>query len=157
MHEVAAMQGMVRTVLNCLSKAGGTEVTNVQLALGASSHFTAEVALQHFEAMTKGTPAEGASLTIQWLPATYQCFSCAHRFESLEPSTQVTCPKCENAALDIDHQDICYVSAIDITGVEENIYADDKRKSLTAYGRGTHVLPSECAVALTRENVLFRC
>ena len=154
MHEVAAMQGMIRTVLDCLYKAGGTTVTNVQLVLGASGHFTAEAALQHFEAMTLGTPAEGASLTIQWLPATYWCFSCLHRFESLEPSIQVTCPRCGDAALEIDHQDICYVSAIDITGVEENIYANEQPESLTADGRGTHVLPSECAVALPGENAL---
>ena len=64
MHEVAATQGMVGTALDCLRKAGATKVTNVQLVLGASGHFTAEASLQHFEAMTLGTPAECAPLTI---------------------------------------------------------------------------------------------
>src|SRR5450755_1340370 len=106
MHEVAAMQAVVSTVLECLQKAGGKRVTNVQLVLGASGHFTAEAAYQHFEALAKSTPAAKASLTIEWLPATYQCFSCPHRFKSSEPSTQVTCPRCGEVALEISHQDI---------------------------------------------------
>ena len=68
MHEVAAMQSVVRAVLERLQKAGGACVTNVQLVLGASGHFTADVAYQLFEALVKGTPAEHASLTIEWLP-----------------------------------------------------------------------------------------
>jgi hydrogenase nickel incorporation protein HypA/HybF len=120
MHEVAAMQGVVRTVLERLQEAGGKRVTNVQLVLGASSHFTADAAYQLFEALVKGTPAESASLTIEWLPATYQCVSCLHLFESSEPSAQVTCPRCGELALEITHQDVCSVSAIDITSDEEN-------------------------------------
>jgi hydrogenase nickel incorporation protein HypA/HybF len=120
MHEVAAMQGVVRTVLEHLQKAGGKRVTNVQLVLGASSHFTGDAAYQLFEALMKGTPAENASLTIEWVPATYQCFSCLHRFESSEPSARVTCPRCGELALEVAHLDTCSVSAIDITGDEEN-------------------------------------
>jgi hydrogenase nickel incorporation protein HypA/HybF len=120
MHEVAAMQSVIRAVLESLRKAGGARVTNVQLILGASSHFTADAAYQHFEALAKGTPAENASLTIEWLPATYQCLSCVHSFESSEPSSQVTCPRCDELVLEVSHQDICSVSAIDIIYDEEN-------------------------------------
>lgn len=115
MHEVAAMQSMVRTALKCMRQAGGSRVTNVQLVLGASRHFTADAAYQLFEALTKGTPIADASLTIQWLPAKFLCVSCLHRFESSEPATQVTCPVCGEVALEIEHTDVCYVSAIDIT------------------------------------------
>jgi hydrogenase nickel insertion protein HypA len=115
MHEVAAMQGIVRTALECMRQAGASRVTNVQLVLGASRHFTAEVACQHFEALTKDTPIEDASLTIQWLPAKLFCFSCLHRFESSEPATQVTCPVCGEVALEIEHKDACYVSSIDVS------------------------------------------
>ena len=120
MHEVSAMQGVMRTVLDCLRKAGGRRVTNVQLILGASSRFSADAAYQLFEALAKGTPAENASLTIEWLPATYYCFACHHAFESSEPASQVTCPQCGEQALEIAYHDICSVSAIDILGDEEN-------------------------------------
>src|SRR5215467_1190845 len=114
MHEVAAMRGMVRSVLECMQQAGASRVTNVQLVLGASGHFTADAAHQHFEALVKGTPIEDASLTVQWLPAQYQCFSCLHRFESSGPASQVACPRCGEVALEVNHQDVCYVSAIDV-------------------------------------------
>ena len=48
MHEVAAMRGMVRTVLECMQQAGASRVTNVQLVLGASGHFTADVCISAF-------------------------------------------------------------------------------------------------------------
>lgn len=121
MHEVAAMQSVMHAVLESLRKAGGKRVTNVQLILGASSHLNADAAFQLFEALAKGTPAEHASLTIEWLPATFSCLSCRHSFESSEPSLEeVTCPKCGEPALEIAHQDICAVSAIDIICDETN-------------------------------------
>lgn len=120
MHEVTAMQGVMRAVLESLRKAGGRRVTNVQLILGASSHVSADAAYQLFEVLAKGTPAENASLTIEWLPATYFCLACQHSFECGEPSSQVTCPKCGEVALEISHQDRCAVSAIDIICDEEH-------------------------------------
>jgi hydrogenase nickel incorporation protein HypA/HybF len=119
MHEVAAMQGMVRTVLEYMQQAGGSRVTTMELLLGASGHFTEEAARQHFAVLTAGTPAEDAALEIFWVPATFQCFSCLHRFESCEPAEQVTCPQCGDLALEIEHQDVCYVSAIDVSFIEE--------------------------------------
>lgn len=119
MHEAAAMQGMVQTVLACMQQSGASKVTNVQLVLGTSGHFTADAAYQHFAALTQGTAAEEASLSIQWLPATYQCFACLQRFESCEQADQVTCPQCGEVAFEIEHQDVCYVSAIDVSFDEE--------------------------------------
>jgi hydrogenase nickel incorporation protein HypA/HybF len=150
MHEAAAMQGMVRNVLECMQKAGGSRVTNVQLVLGVSGQLTADAVYQHFKALTRGTPAEDASLTIQWLPATYLCFSCPHRFESCEPTTQVTCPTCGDVALEISHQDVCFVSAIDITGDEEHEKVNELVLSAAASEAGAHVLFSECAVGSSR-------
>ena len=115
MHEVAAMQGAVRTILEHMQQAGGSRITTVELMLGASGHFTEEAARQHFTVLTMGTPAEGAALEVFWLPATLQCFSCLHRFESCELAEQVTCPRCGDLALQIDHQDGCYVRAIEIS------------------------------------------
>ncbi len=36
MHEVAVMQGVVKTILQSLAQAGASRVTNVQLAIYAS-------------------------------------------------------------------------------------------------------------------------
>ena len=118
MHEVAVMQNVVQTILARMQQAGACRVTEAQLVIGASGHFTEDAARLHFEALTRGTPIEGAELSISWLPASFQCFSCSHRFESYEPSEQVACPRCADMALEIGHKDICFVSAIDVTDSE---------------------------------------
>lgn len=114
MHEVAAMQGAVRTALAYMRQAGASRVTNVQLSIAVSGHFTEDVVRQYFTLFTAGTPAAEATLTICWLPATYQCLSCLETFQSLQPAVEALCPTCSEAALEINHQDICGVSAIDV-------------------------------------------
>ena len=114
MHEIAAIQGAVRTAVEYMQQAGASRVTNVQLSVAVSGHFTEDVVRQYFALFTAGTPAKDASLTIIWLPATYQCLTCLHTFQSLQPAVEALCPKCGEAALEIEHQDICAVSVIDV-------------------------------------------
>jgi Zn finger protein HypA/HybF involved in hydrogenase expression len=114
MHEVAAIQGAVRTALEYMRQASASRVTNVQLSIAVSGHCTEDVVRQHFTLFTAGTPAQDATLTIVWLPATYQCLTCLHTFQTLQPAVEALCPECGEAALEIDHQDICAVSAIDV-------------------------------------------
>ncbi len=114
MHEVAAMQSAVHTALKYMRQAGAARVTNVQLSVAVSGHFTEDVVRQYFTLFTAGTPAKDATLTIIWLPATYQCLTCLQTFQSLQPAVEALCPACGEAALEIDHLDICGVSAIDI-------------------------------------------
>ncbi len=114
MHEISLMQAVVKTILQSLSQSGASRVTRVQLTIGVSGHFTEENVHQHFRLLTKNTPAEGASLAISWLPATLQCLACSHQFSSCEPAEQAACPKCGDMVIETEHQDICYVSAIDV-------------------------------------------
>ncbi len=119
MHEFSVMQGVVKTILQSLSQSGASRVTNVQLTIGRSGHFTEENVRQHFEVLIKDTPVEGASLTISWLPATMQCLSCFHRFSSCEPAEQTKCPRCRDLVMEINHQDACFVGTIDVVSEEE--------------------------------------
>ena len=153
MHEIAAMQGVVRTVLDCMRAAGASRVTHVQLVLGVSGHFTADAAHQSFEVLTRGTLIEGASLSIQWVPAQYQCFSCLHRFESGEPSEQVTCPQCGEVALEVEHQDICSVSSINVSFHDEADTTDLLFQMLLEQQPGSSLVSRECAAPLEAEEV----
>src|SRR6266581_2036945 len=96
MHEVAVMQNVVETLLASMEKAGASRVTNVQLVLSTSGHFTEEAVHLSFQALTQDTAIEGATLALSWLPATYR-LSCKHRFEST--SSTGTCPHCGDVAL----------------------------------------------------------
>ena len=106
------MQGVVKTILASMEQAGASRVTNVELIVGTSGHFTVEAVRQYFQALTQGTPVEGATLTLSWLPATYQCLSCQHRFESTK--APATCPQCGEIALEVSHQDECSIRSIEV-------------------------------------------
>jgi hydrogenase nickel incorporation protein HypA/HybF len=115
MHEAAAIQGMCSTAVEHAQAAGAKKITRIEVTLGASGHFTEEIVRQHFELVAGGTLAEGAALSIRWLPATYQCFSCLSRFPSVEGSSEsVTCPNCSGIALEIGHEDVYCVTSIDV-------------------------------------------
>lgn len=114
MHEVAAIQEAVRTALEYMQRAGASRVTQVQLSVAVSGHFTEDVVRQYFTVFTAGTPAKDARLAIIWLPATYQCLTCLGTFQSLQPAVEALCPACGEAALEIKRQDTCAVSAIDV-------------------------------------------
>ncbi len=114
MHEVAAIQGICSVAVQQAQAAGATKVTHIEMTLGASDHLSEEGVRQHFEVLASGTLAEGASLAITWLPATYQCFSCLTTFPSAEPSEAVTCPRCQRIALEIAHEEVFYVTSIDV-------------------------------------------
>lgn len=92
MHEVATMQGTVRTALAYMRQAGAARVTNVQLSIAASWHFIEDVVRQYFVMFTAGTPAKDATLTIIWLSATYRCLACLQTFQSLQPAVEALCP-----------------------------------------------------------------
>jgi Zn finger protein HypA/HybF involved in hydrogenase expression len=114
MHEVAAMRGAVAAALDAMRAEGAARITRVYLVLGASGHLTEDAALQHMAVFAAGTPLADAEVEVSWLPATYQCFTCLHHFESALPTEEVTCPMCGGSALEIEHRDVCYVAAIDV-------------------------------------------
>jgi Zn finger protein HypA/HybF involved in hydrogenase expression len=134
MHEVAAMQGVLSTVLERMREAGAERVTHIELTLGTSGHLTEDAARQHVSALAVGTPAEGATLGVTWLPATYQCFSCLHQFESADPAAEATCPNCDGIALEIAHRDACYVSSFEVELPSE---------AIAVSGRQLHLAPAE--------------
>lgn len=135
MHEAAMMQGAVQEALAQMPAADGTRITRVVLVLGASGHFTEDVARQHFAVNALATPAEDAVLEIEWLPATYSCFACLHTFASVLPSEAVTCPACGGVALEIGHADVCYIREIE---VERSPIASDFTVPAPLHVNGKH-------------------
>lgn len=125
MHEITAMQGVVRAILAALRRAEAVRVTRVRLGLGTSEHFTEDSVHQAFALLTRGTPVEHAALAIQWLQARYQCLACLHRFESAEPSERVTCPRCGDVVLACVPPQENFIRSIDISFGDDSDNAND--------------------------------
>ncbi len=113
------MRGAVTAVLTHMEQAGASRVTAVDLVIGVSGHLSEDAARQYFTLFTAGTPAEKASLSVSWLPATYQCFACLHRFAVYKPDASPSCPLCGGVTLEVEHQDACYVHSIDVAFDDE--------------------------------------
>ena len=119
MHELAATQGILATALEHMRSAGASRVTALELTIGVSGHLTEDAVRQHFALLAQGTPAEGATLTIAWLPATYQCFACLSGFKSTAPTAEIACPFCGHVALEVEHQEAFYASTIEVAFVAD--------------------------------------
>ena len=64
MHETGMVRDLIRHIGQAAAANGASRVLGVQVWLGALSHLSAAHFREHFEIESRGTAAEGASLTI---------------------------------------------------------------------------------------------
>lgn len=119
MHERALIEGAIGTALRRLDEMGAPSVKGVDLVVGVSGHMTEDALRQQFALSAVDTPLAQATLRIFWVPAQYQCFDCLCQFTSPTPPEEVRCPACGGIALEINHNDECYISALDIGHISE--------------------------------------
>lgn len=91
MRELQALQLILaRTLL----KAGEQQrrIRSLHLALGEISELDRDLIQVHWDAISRGTPAEGAQLRFHLIPAEVQCMACFARYHPL--GGQIHCPFC---------------------------------------------------------------
>lgn len=76
MHEMALASGMLDIVENAARAHAARRVTGVRLEIGALSHVAPEALAFCFDAVTRGTLADGAVLTIDRTPGRAWCMPC---------------------------------------------------------------------------------
>jgi hydrogenase nickel incorporation protein HypA/HybF len=95
MHELQVTQLMLNVVLEHARKNQVQKILTVHLEIGKLKDFEQEWIQQYFDYLSKGTPAEGAKLQIQWIPVMLQCSACSHSFEvDVKQLAEVRCPEC---------------------------------------------------------------
>jgi hydrogenase nickel incorporation protein HypA/HybF len=92
MHELSIMESALTMALEQARKAGAGQVHVIRLRIGALSGVVPEALQFAFEALTPGTPAEGAELAIEHVPARFWCAGCAREFQSDDLFSD--CPDC---------------------------------------------------------------
>ena len=92
MHELSIMQGALKQALKAAQEAGATRVYELRLRVGVLSGVVPDALRFAFEAITPGTPAEGAVLTIEEVRARFWCAACHREFEA--PDLFAECPVC---------------------------------------------------------------
>ena len=97
MHELALTQGILEIVREQAEKNGFRRVLEVSLKVGEYSGVIPECLTEFFPIASKGTPAEGAALRIESVPAAFRCPDCG--YEGAIPPRTACCPACGGTAI----------------------------------------------------------
>ncbi len=92
MHELALSQGIIDVIRDQAAVQGFTRVKTVRLVIGTLSHVEPEAIAFGFDAVSRGTIAEGAVLDIERPPGQAFCLSCEKPVPL--PERSAPCPDC---------------------------------------------------------------
>lgn len=93
MHELGIAQSALQLALDKACRERAARVTRIVLRVGALSGVDQEALRFAFTAILPGTPAAGAILQIDPVPAVAYCSDCRQDF-TLEENFFLECPKC---------------------------------------------------------------
>ena len=99
MHELSIMQSALDQVLEKARQAGASRVHAIRLRIGALSGVVPDALQFAFEALADGTPAQGAQLLIEDVPARFWCAACSHEFEATRMFAE--CPDCHRPSAEL--------------------------------------------------------
>ncbi len=92
-HELSIMQSALTLALDETRKAGAQRVHALRLRIGVLSGVVPDALQFAFEALAPGTPAEGAQLGIEPVPARFWCTVCQREFTAENLFSD--CPVCQ--------------------------------------------------------------
>lgn len=92
MHELAICEQILAVALQTAQQAGNVRILKVRVRAGEMRHIVPDLMSHYFEFLTKDTPAFGAKLEINTIPARARCRDCGTEYESKD--FDFTCPSC---------------------------------------------------------------
>lgn len=112
MHELALAEGMLGIVEDTARRNGARRVTRVCLEIGALAHVAPEALRFCFDAVTRGSLAEGASLEIVATPGRAWCMPCGASVTLAQRGE--ACPRCGSYQLQLAEGDEMRVREIEV-------------------------------------------
>ncbi len=100
MHELGIMESAMSTVLAQARDHGARQVHRIVLRIGALAGVEPQALRFAFEIVSRGTPADGAELSVETVPARVHCADCAADFE-VAGGFVFTCPRCRALCADL--------------------------------------------------------
>lgn len=99
MHELAVTQAVLQVALEHTAQAGAQRVERIHLRVGDLAGIVGESVQFYFDFVSKGTPAEGATLVFEHVPARFRCRACGAEYspapeEAGRPGLSWACPAC---------------------------------------------------------------
>ena len=112
MHELGITKNMLDLVIDEAEKAEARQVGKITLVIGEMTGVVADSVQFYFDFLSKGTPAEGATLLFTMVPIKAQCRGCSKFFETKE--LDWICPYCGNNSLEIIAGKELFVESIEV-------------------------------------------
>jgi len=112
MHELAITQNMFDLVLEQAEKAEAKKVGKINLVIGEMTGVVGDCVQFYFDFISKGTLAEGATLSFAMVPPKARCRDCDKTFELKE--FDWTCPYCGGNSLQIVAGKELFVESIEV-------------------------------------------
>lgn len=100
MHEVGIAQNVVEVALRHAAAHGARQVHRLRLRVGEMAGVCADSLLFAWDVVARGTPAEGAALEVETVPAHWFCARCG-----AEVDAGGECPDCPGAGIRIQGGD----------------------------------------------------
>jgi len=89
MRELQSTQTILK---RSLLRAGKAKIKNVYLAIGEIAELNQSLIQQHWNELSKGTPAEQAALHFRLIKAEVQCMACFGKYHPVDG--KIHCPHC---------------------------------------------------------------
>ena len=100
MHELSITESILQTVLSGARASGAAKVVRINLVVGELNDFRQQWIQRYFDYLSRDTPAQGAVIAVEKVPAALRCEMCDCEFDSsLCTVDRVCCPDCSSTRL----------------------------------------------------------
>ena len=97
MHELPITESILKIATEA---AGGRQITQIHLSIGDMASIVDDSVQFYFDILSKGTPAEGATLFFSRQAAVATCKTCGHSYTPQIPLAPA-CPQCQSPSIAI--------------------------------------------------------
>ena len=112
MREHNAIQSILTKALLKARESNAHLIKSVQLAMGEISELDQNLIQQHWEEISKGTPAEQAQLHFRFINAEVQCMACFGKYHPI--NGEIHCPQCGSYGAKILSGEEFYLEAVEL-------------------------------------------
>jgi len=123
-------KGILDASVAAAEEAGATRISEIRISVGELTEIVDDALQFAFEALSPGTMAEDAVLTVTFLPAQSHCLECDTHFE--HGRFDMVCPECGSFMLELETGRELRIDSIETDDVE----ADSGQEATTSNGAG---------------------
>ncbi|MFP4529797.1 MAG: hydrogenase maturation nickel metallochaperone HypA [Halodesulfurarchaeum sp.] len=130
MHEISVAHGVLERALAAAGEYGADRIDEMTLEIGRVTHVNPEQLVFCLEAITEGTPAEGATITTETVDPIATC-DCGFHDEPSELNLaagfapDVRCPNCGGRAELVQGRE-CRLASIDVPEQAKSAQSDER-------------------------------